>query len=156
MLQIGAMMKRDVVSMDPSETVAEAVRLMTKGELGAVVVAREGRLLGIFSERDLLKRVIVRGFSPDDTVVESVMTPNPVAAFESTTVKDATRLVREHGFRHLPVIDREGRVVGMLSSRDFLQFVVTGLESYIEEAWAERHVEEMMDPYDGFISEFSD
>ena len=155
MLQIGPIMKRQVVSVEPGETVAEAVRLMTVGEFGAVVVLREGKLAGIFSERDLLKRVIVRGFSPSETVIENVMTPHPVTVFEQTSVKDATRLVREHGFRHLPVIDGEGRVVGMLSSRDFLQFVVSGLESYIEDTWGERHVEEMTDPYDAFISDFS-
>ncbi len=156
MLQIGSIMKRDVVSLSPMESASEAVRLMAERELGAVLVTREGKLLGIFSERDLLKRVIVRGFLPEETVIESVMTPNPVAVFETTTLKDATRLVREHGFRHLPVIDNKGQVVGILSARDFLQFVVSGLESFIEEAWADRHVEEMTDPYDGFISEFSD
>lgn len=156
MLKIGSIMKRNVVSVDPTATVSEAVRLMAGSDLGAVLVTHDRKLLGIFSERDLLTRVIGRGFSPEDTVIEHVMTPNPVAAFETTTLKDGTRMVREHGFRHLPVIDGQGQVVGILSARDFLQFVVSGLESYIEEAWGERHVEEMTDPYDGFISNFSE
>ena len=111
MLQIASIMNREVVSVVPTDSVAEAVRRMARHELGAVAVQEDGKLVGIFSERDLLKRVILRGFQTDETLVRNVMTPHPVSVFETTNLKDATQLVRAHGFRHLPVIDNGGQPV---------------------------------------------
>jgi CBS domain-containing protein len=148
MASVKSVMKRDLATAAPSESVGAAVRRMGERGLGSLLIVEEGRLVGIFSERDLLRRVVLAGKDPEATRLAEVSTPEPVVVAEETSIRDCTHLLRRHGFRHLPVVDEGGRAVGILSARDFLQFVIEGLESFIDRARAEKHLQEMTDPYE--------
>lgn len=108
-----------VVSAEPHQTVLEVARLMVDHNIGAVPVLQQGRLLGIFSERDLMNRVVVGGKDPARTPVSQVMTEDPMTVQPGDSLETCMTLMRRHGFRHLPVcLDRELR--GFISLRDIL------------------------------------
>lgn len=110
----------------PSTSVAAAARLMAENKVGAIMVARDEQLLGIFTERDLVVRIVAKGIDPEATPLERVMTRSPVVVGSKTPLGYALVLMQEKGFRHLPVT--EGRKpVGIVSSRsamdpDLLEF----------------------------------
>ena len=106
-----------LASLPPSATVRDAARVMTERHIGAVLIAVDGRLQGIFTERDVLARVVAAGLDPDDTVLGGVMTPNPDTVAPNDTALEALRKMSNRGYRHLPVLDGE-RVVGIVSIRD--------------------------------------
>ena len=95
--------------------VAEAVAVMRREKTGCLLVTSGGRLVGVFTERDLLARVLAKG-QPLDTVVRAVMTPNPVTVGPKDPVRTAIRRMEKGGYRHLPVVDESGRPVGVLSA----------------------------------------
>ncbi len=106
-----------LVSLPPSATVQDAARIMAERHIGAVLVAVDGRLQGIFTERDVLARVVAAGLDPNDTALGGVMTPNPDTVAPNDSALEALRRMSERGYRHLPVVDRE-RMVGIVSIRD--------------------------------------
>lgn len=104
---------------DASQTVFEAAQAMVERNIGAVPVLRDGLLVGIFSERDLMKRVVVEGRDPRTTRVDEVMTEDPLTVRPDESLETCMVLMRRHGFRHLPVCD--GRELkGIVSLRDIL------------------------------------
>lgn len=119
-------------------TVAEAVHIMTENHIGAVLVIEGEKLVGIFTERDVLQRVVAQYKDPRTTTIERVMTPNPVTITGEETVCDVMNLHAEKHFRHLPVVEH-GQVVGMLSVRDIIGWLADSncrkaakLEEFIE------------------------
>lgn len=110
-----------VVAMPAATSVAEASRQMAKSRIGAVVVVDEGKLAGIFTERDGLFRVLAEGRDPLSTTLGEVMTTNLTTIAPDRSLLHALHLMHEHGFRHMPVVV-EGSPVGMLSIRDALDF----------------------------------
>ncbi len=106
-----------LASLPPSATVRDAAKIMTERHIGAVLVAVDGRLQGIFTERDVLARVVAAGLDPDDTALGGVMTPNPDTVAPNDKALNALRRMNERGYRHLPVVDG-GRMIGMVSIRD--------------------------------------
>lgn len=100
-------------------TVLDAVRAMVDRNIGAVPVVHNGQLVGIFSERDLMKRVVAEGCDPRTTCLAEVMTEDPLTVSTNEELENCTALMRRHGFRHLPVC-LEGQVVGIVSMRDIL------------------------------------
>ena len=121
---------QDIASFTPSATVREAVALMAKRRIGAVPVVEEGRLLGIFTERDAIVRVIAEGRDPDTTRLGDVMTANPDTVKSSDAVLHALELMNEHNYRHLPVVDN-GKLVGVVSIRDLYRSVKEQMDSDI-------------------------
>ena len=122
MAKILELLKKDphdlhVVQHD--QHVVEAVHFMVENNVGAVPVLNGGNLVGIFSERDVMTRVLVRGLDPHSTPVEKVMTAEPLAVGPETSIHDCMVLMKQHKFRHLPVCDGK-RLVGFLSLRDIL------------------------------------
>ena len=110
---------RKPYAVDADQTVIEAARMMAEYNIGAVVVLRDGELVGIFSERDIVKRVVALGRSPGTTKVSEVMTAKPRAVAPEESVEECLFIMREFGFRHLPVVD--GRELkGLVSLRDLL------------------------------------
>lgn len=108
-----------VVSAEIHQTVIEIASLMVQHNIGAVPVLQEGRLVGIFSERDLMSRVVVPGKDPAKTKVSEVMTEDPLTVAPSDALETCMTLMKRHGFRHLPVCSgRELR--GVISLRDIL------------------------------------
>ena len=147
MALVESLAKRRLITADPGDTVAAAVRMMADNDVGTVVIVFDGKLQGIFSERDALKRVLAVGRDPEQTTLSEVQTSAPYTVRERSHVRDCARLIKEHGIRHVPVVDDNGAPVGMISSRDFLQYVVEELESLIEKANLELRREELIDPY---------
>ena len=106
-------------TLSPDRTVGEAARVMADRHVGAVLLVEAGRLIGIFSERDLLHRVVVRGASLEHTQLRTVMTGDPITASPGDDRMIAVLKMREAGCRHLPIVT-EGAVIDMVSIRDLL------------------------------------
>jgi CBS domain-containing protein len=106
----------------PDQTAAEAVALMRRHEVGCVLVCRDDALLGLFTERDLLRRVLAAG-RPLTVPINEVMTPDPVVVRPKDSVAAAVRLMEEGGYRHLPVVDESGRPRGVLSVKRIVHYL---------------------------------
>ncbi|MFQ5788950.1 MAG: CBS domain-containing protein [Acidobacteriota bacterium] len=116
----------------PRASVLDAVRVMNEKRVGAVAVAENDKLVGIFTERDLMNRVVLEGRDAKTTPVSEVMTPEPTVAHRGMSYGEALRVMVEHHFRHLPVVDSEARVEGMLSVRHLLQHAVNDLSDQLD------------------------
>jgi CBS domain-containing protein len=110
-------------SVGPDTPVTECVRLMTGGKIGALIVMDGTRLVGIFTERDALNKVLGGGLDPKNTKVSEVMTRDPYCIRPTTTVGDAMALITKRRFRHLPVVDN-GKVLAVVSSGDLTHWLV--------------------------------
>jgi CBS domain-containing protein len=110
---------RRLYSVKDSNTVLEAARYMMEYNIGAVPVLRDGDLAGILSERDIMNRVVAVGRTPGTTAVSEVMTPNPRSVAADETIDECLFIMREFGFRHLPVVDGKD-LKGVVSLRDVL------------------------------------
>jgi len=118
---------RKVYAVEASRTVLEAARYMMEHNVGAVPVLREGNLTGIISERDIMNRVVAVGRTPGTTVVSEVMTANPRAVAADESIEECLFIMREFGFRHLPIVD--GKVLkGLVSLRDVLMHQAAEIE----------------------------
>jgi len=116
MSQIVDVMRPDFIEVAPEDTLGEVAERMTLKNVGAVAVKDSGRLIGILTERDLLKAMAARVHS-SEARVRQWMTVDPITTSADTDVDDAARVMLEHGFRHLPVLDDDGRVIGIVSLR---------------------------------------
>jgi len=121
---IGELMTRDVLTVAPEDTLGEAAAKMTERGVGAVVVSDFGRMIGILSERDIMRAVADRIHSSEARVREW-MTADPITATENTTMEEAGRTMLEHGFRHLPVVEGD-RAIGIVSLRDLAEHQLGG------------------------------
>ena len=110
---------RPIFQVEADQSVLEAVHYMVDHNIGAVPVLRDGELVGVFSERDLMKRVVAGARSPGSTKVSEVMTPRPYSVTAEESIENCMFLMREHGFRHLPVVEGK-QLKGFLSLRDLL------------------------------------
>lgn len=108
---------RKLASVPPEMTVRAACAVLDEQDIGALAVVADGRLVGILSERDVIRKCICRARRTDETLVRDVMTPDPVTIDVRGSLARALDAMRSGGFRHLPVTDG-GAVVGMLSMRD--------------------------------------
>jgi CBS domain-containing protein len=113
---IGDVMRPELIEVAPEDTLGEVAERMTAVNIGAVVVKDFGRLIGILTERDMLKAMAARVHTSEARVREW-MTADPITATTETDVEEAARVMIEHGFRHLPVIGDDGRVAGCISLR---------------------------------------
>lgn len=118
---------RRVLTTDADSTVLEASRFMMEHRIGAVPVLRNGELVGIFSERDIMNRVVAAGRAPGTTKVSEVMTSNPKTVGIDETVDNCLFMMREFGFRHVLITDGK-EVKGLVSLRDILLRYVGELE----------------------------
>jgi CBS domain-containing protein len=107
----------------PQQTVAEAVDVMRQQRVGCVLVCNDRRLVGILTERDLMRRVLAAG-KPLTLPVNDCMTPNPVSVHTKDPISTAVRRMDEGGYRHLPVVDEGGRPVGVLSVKRIVHYLV--------------------------------
>ncbi len=106
----------------PEQTVADAVRLMREHRVGCLLVCRDDRLVGVFTERDLMRRVLAAGL-PLSTAVADCMTADPVVVGPKEPVGAAVRRMEEGGYRHLPVVDEVGRPLGVLSVKRIVHYL---------------------------------
>ena len=125
-------------SVSPDDTVFAALELMAKHDNGAVLAMRDGKLAGIFSERDYARKVILLGKSSKETMVREIMTEKVLYALPSQTTDQAMALMTDKHIRHLPVLDANQKVLGMVSIGDLVKetisqqaFLIKQLEQYI-------------------------
>ncbi len=116
----------------PTSTVIDAVRKMNHERIGALLVMNGEDLVGIFTERDVLCRIVDEGRSPDTTLVADVMTAEPVVVTATATVSEAMAIVSEKRCRHLPVVE-DDRLVGLVSSGDLTHWVTRHQEFHIQD-----------------------
>lgn len=113
--------KRHVLSLGPQANVWEAACAMTRANCGSVLVMEPpDHLLGIVTERDLMNRVLARALDPKLTTLAQVMTPHPQCVAPETRVADAVLIMLERGFRHLPIVGADRKILGVFSIRDAL------------------------------------
>ena len=148
-------MKADIITASPTESVATVARRMRDRAVGAVLVVDGDALRGIFSERDLLNRVVAEGRDPETTTVRDVATVDPVAVDADTHVRDCAVILREKGVRHLPVVEGT-RPVGIISGRDFFEAVVEEFERLIDEHQYRDQLKAGVDPYEGLGGAYRD
>jgi CBS domain-containing protein len=122
MINLGDVMARAVVSVAPEDTLGEAAQKMVDEGVGSAVVLDHGRLIGILTERDLLKAAAGRVHTSEARVREW-MTEEPVTASPETPAEEAVRTMLDYGFRHLPVVE-EGRTIGVVSLREVVRRTV--------------------------------
>lgn len=149
MSAIETLMATEMISVGPGDSVAEAARRMLANRVGAVLVLDHGAVRGLVSERDLAARVVAIGRDPERTLVAEVATREVVTIDAAAPLRQVLEIFRTRRFRHLPVM-RDGRLVGMLSTRDFLAFLVEGLERHIERTRYGQSLADGGDPYDHF------
>ncbi|MEB3787651.1 MAG: CBS domain-containing protein [Desulfurococcales archaeon] len=116
---IVSLLSHSLIALRPENTVYEAVERMSAENVGSVVVVDERmRPVGIFTERDLLIKVCARGLDPKATRLSEVMTRDPIVVREDEPARKALEIMIHFGFRHVPVVDGQGRVIGVISLRD--------------------------------------
>lgn len=130
------MERKKFLTAPPEMTVSSAARLMASKNAGAVLVVQNTHLLGIFSERDAVFRVMAKGKDPETTLLSEVMTPSPVSMSPSQSYGHALLLMQEKGFRHIPVVD-DGHPIGIISSRNAMD---PDLEEFVFEARRREHL----------------
>jgi CBS domain-containing protein len=114
------LMTKDLLTVAPEDTIGEAAQLMTERGVGSAVVSDFGRLIGILTERDLMRAVAAR-IHTSDARVREWMTAEPVTLPPTATTEEAGLLMLEHGFRHIPVVESD-RAVGIVSIRDVAEW----------------------------------
>lgn len=132
------MEKTDLLTAPPETTVSTASQLMAAKNVGAVMVVEQERLIGIFTERDAVYRVIARGLDAKTTLLAEVMTVSPRTVDPDKTYGFALLMMHENGFRHVPVIEN-GKPVGIVSSRNALD---PDLEEFVSEAERRKAIRE--------------
>jgi CBS domain-containing protein len=122
----------DIHAVAPEAVVIDAIRVMAEEHVGALLVIQRGELVGIVSERDYARKVVLKGRSSDSTQVSEIMSSPVVTARPDNTVQDAMRLMTEHRIRHLPVL-RGGSVVGVISIGDLVKSLIEEQQHTIED-----------------------
>ena len=121
-----------IFSVEPTDSVLQAIEMMATRHVGALLVVSQGNLMGIISERDYARKVILKKRSSHDTPVGDIMTSPAVTVTPSDTVHHCMQLMTERRFRHLPVMESD-RVVGMLSIGDLVKAVIEEQSAQIEQ-----------------------
>lgn len=136
--QILAGKTQPLAVVSPRDTVFHALKVMADNKIGAVLVVDGERLLGIFSERDYARKVILVGKTSKETAVSEIMTDKVMYATPNNTVQECMALMTEGHFRHLPVLDENQKILGVVSIGDLVketiceqQFIIDQLQHYI-------------------------
>ena len=126
-----------MLTISPQETVYRALEIMAEKNLGALVVVEGGKVIGLFSERDYARNIVLKGKSSMDTLVKDLMNPTPCCVRPENTINDCMALITEKRTRHLPVLDGE-KLIGIVSIGDVVkqyivdkEFTIKQLENYI-------------------------
>jgi CBS domain-containing protein len=129
---------KNIISVQPNTTVIDALATMKQYNIGVVVVIENDELVGIFSERDYARKGILEGRKAKSTTISEIMTPKVFTVTENMTVRDCMEIMSEKKFRHLPVLNEDKKVIGVLSVGDIVtnlikeqRLHINFLESYI-------------------------
>jgi CBS domain-containing protein len=121
-----------IFSLPSDASVYSAIELMADKRVGALLVIDGTDLVGVISERDYARKVILQGKASHDTFVREIMTPSPITITCDTTVDEAMRTMVDNRIRHLPVLNKDGSVAGVLSIGDLVKWIVTSQDETIE------------------------
>jgi len=122
----------NVIAVAPTQTVLDAANVMNEAGIGGVVVLESGRLVGIFTERDIMRRVVAARRDPSTTLISDVMTTEPMTITAEVKIAVCRAMMSTRRIRHFPVM-HDGVLVGMVTSGDILAFEVTEAEAQIEQ-----------------------
>lgn len=134
--QVSAILRQKgaaVWSIGPEATVYEALEKMSDARIGALLVMEGGTLVGLLSERDYARKIILKGRSSKETSVKEIMISPPLTISPGCSVNEAMRIVTEQRVRHLPVVDHMGAVAGIVSIGDLVKWIITSHEKTIEQ-----------------------
>jgi CBS domain-containing protein len=113
--------------VESTATLVQAIEIMKKNRFGCILVVKNGGLVGIFTERDILKKIAHSEIDLNEVLIETVMTPVPEYLFSDDQIAYAVNRMHVGGFRHIPLIDLQGKPTGIISIRDILAFLVNNL-----------------------------
>jgi CBS domain-containing protein len=121
----------DIWSIPSDASVYSAVETMSEKGVGALLVVDDGHLVGVISERDYARKIILQGRSSKDTFVHEIMTPSPIIVGPCTTVNEAMQIMTDNRFRHLPVVDND-KVLGVVSIGDLVNWIISSQDETIQ------------------------
>lgn len=121
-----------VWSISPNATVYEAIALMAEKNVGALLVTEKDRLVGIISERDYTRKVMLKGKSSKDTAVKEILSGQVIYVSPAHTVQECMRLMTDHHFRHLPVLEGD-KIIGIVSIGDLVNWIISAQHSTISQ-----------------------
>src|ERR1022692_2579386 len=119
-------------TISPEATVFEAIHMMTDKNVGALLVTENDKLVGIISERDYTRKVVLKGKSSKTTAVKEILSSHVIQVTPSHTVEECMRLMTDHHFRHLPVLDGD-RIAGIVSIGDLVNWIISAQQSAISQ-----------------------
>lgn len=121
----------NVFSVDPGVTVYSALELMAEKNISSLLITENGKLSGIFTERDYARKVTLKGKTSKDLLIQEVMTRNPITVSPDSSIEDCMKAMSNKKVRHLPVLDGD-KLVGMISIGDVVQFIIEEQKFIIE------------------------
>jgi CBS domain-containing protein len=133
---ISAILKQkggQVWSIAPNATVYDALAMMADKEIGSLLVLDGNKLVGMLSERDYARKIILRGRSSKETRVNEIMIPAPITILPNCSVDEAMRIMTENRVRHLPVLGDNGAALGIVSIGDLVKWIITSHQETIEQ-----------------------
>ncbi len=121
-----------VYAVEPSIMVYEAVELMCEKNIGGLLIIQNDKLEGIFTERDYARKLILKGKSSKNTPISELMTKNPITVSPETSIEDCMDVMTGKFIRHLPVVEEEGKLVGLISIGDVVKHIIEEQKDIIE------------------------
>jgi CBS domain-containing protein len=131
-MSITSIMKAPPVTVRADESVAVAAARMAEHDVGALLVCDEEGVAGIVTERDLMRKVTATGRDPATTPAGAIATRDPITVAMNASIRDCFELLKQHHFRHLPVVGPDGQPAGVVSSRDFLRRMVAAIDERLD------------------------
>jgi CBS domain-containing protein len=123
---------RAVFSVTPEVTVYSAIELMCQKDVGGLLICENEKLVGIFTERDYARKLILKGKSSKETPIGELMTRNPIVVSPESTIEDCMKIMSSKNIRHLPVVEGE-KLIAMISIGDVVRFIIEEQKSIIEQ-----------------------